>query len=78
MKASVGRVVHYFTKIQDQHVNGAGDGPYAAIVTQVFPGSDFVNLKVFAPFVEPRCIGSVREKSVAGDDAVWWEWPAKV
>ena len=78
MKPSVGRIVHYFTEDPREHVNGVGAGPYAAIVTQVFPESDFVNLTVLAPFQPQQCVGSVREKSLAGVATSWWEWPARV
>jgi hypothetical protein len=43
MKPTVGRIVHFYKS--GLNLNGQGDGPYPAIVTQTFPGP-YVNLKV--------------------------------
>ena len=54
MKPSVGRIVHFYSNtIADKNpaqpgygLNGRGAGPYPAIVSQVFTGGDYANLKV--------------------------------
>lgn len=84
-KQSVGRIVHFFTKDRLNQYNGVGEGPYAAIITQVFTDGggevgpqSYVNMKVFTPFGEPRDEGSVRHKDVDGDQGRYWTWPERV
>lgn len=86
-KPTVGRIVHFYTKSKTQHHNGQGEGPYPAIVIQVFnqgptgnPNYDtMANLKVLhwgGTYDE----GSVCEKSQAeanGDKNRWWVWPPR-
>lgn len=57
-KPSVGRIVHFFTRTPGRQFNGVGEGPYPAIVAQVFEGP-YVNLKVFPPMSAPWDVGSV-------------------
>jgi hypothetical protein len=79
MKATIGRIVHYYTKDESKHFNGHGHGPYAAIVTQVFPES-MANLKVFPSFAPPYDAGSVqRETDPVARAAAWqyWDWPPR-
>ena len=79
-KPSVGRIVHFFSRVRGDQFNGGGDGPYAAIVTQVFDGP-YVNLKVLPSMAEPSDVGSVSPGHAVdktADHARWWEWPPKV
>jgi len=82
MKPIVGQIVHYYVTDQKTQSNGAKNGPYAAVVTQVFDDSGMVNLLVLPPFGTSYHQGSVmpREqafKYVTGDNFPysWWEWP---
>jgi len=78
MKPTVGRIVHYYEENGKSH-NGVGDGPYAAIITQVFGDSEgaFCNLKVLPPFVEAFDSGSVRNKDHRETDNRYWVWPSR-
>lgn len=73
----VGTPVHYYTKDPDEQSNSAGMGPYYAVVTQVFPGSDYANLIVFAPFKEPYHAGSVQVRGAAFDAMTGAELPTR-
>lgn len=53
----VGQPVHFYTDDVEKQSNGAGRGPYSAVVTQVFESC--VNLKVNPPFAPPYDEGSV-------------------
>jgi hypothetical protein len=85
-KPSVGRIVHFYVSAPELQSNGVGDGPYAAIITQVFARDpsgaadidSYVNLKVFMPFGEVRDHGSVRHKDFDGDTGRYWVWPERV
>ena len=60
-KPTVGRTVHYYTKNPTQQFNGIGEGPYAAIITQVHGEGDnpYVSVIVFPPFAQPYTQGSI-------------------
>lgn len=83
---TVGRIVHFYSSaVAGMHpafpkngYNGAGEGPYAAIVTQVF-GGDMVNLKVLPPFAAEFDQGSVvpRGHSLYQAGGNFWEWPPR-
>lgn len=80
-KPTVGRIVHYYTDDPAKQLNGAGNGPYAAMVIQTFPTSaeydTMANLKVM-PFGESYLAGSVLEQSQAlarGHSGRYWVWP---
>jgi hypothetical protein len=80
MKPSVGRIVHFYSKQRGLNggINGAGEGPYPAMVTQIFKSGDeirYVNLKVFPPFQSPFDEGSVSVKDECPDR--YWEWPPR-
>jgi len=80
MKPSVGRIVHFYSKSRGANggINGAGEGPYPAIVTQIFKGGDeikFINLKVFPPFAPPFDEGSVSQIEATPDR--YWAWPPR-
>lgn len=80
MKASVGRIVHFYTKNVSRHFNGQGEGPYVAVITQVLEDGPYSNLKVFPPFGEPYDEGSVTYDP-AGRDSIepgrCWCWPPR-
>jgi hypothetical protein len=70
-KPAVGQIVHFYThNVLSQH-NGQGEGPYPAIVTQVFGDDGMANLKVMPGFGPVRDEGSVSPKGVA--EGRWWE-----
>lgn len=79
MKPTVGRIVHFYSKQRGANggINGQGEGPYPAIVTQIFdnPEGDvrFINLKVFPPFAPPFDEGSVSQQEATPDR--YWAWP---
>lgn len=80
MKPSVGRIVHFFSKQRGANggINGAGEGPYPAMVTQIFKSGEdirFVNLKVFPPFAPPFDEGSVSQQEETPDR--YWAWPER-
>lgn len=77
MKPTVGHVVHFYTGDPSKQANGQGEGPYAALVTQVFPDGPYVNLKVFAPFGEDRDEGSVTHLDDANGCSRYWIWPPR-
>jgi len=79
MKPTVGRIVHYYTTSEGLHYNGVGEGPYAALITQVFGEADdsYANLRVFPPFAESFDSGSVRHKDFDGDTGRYWVWPPR-
>jgi hypothetical protein len=75
---SVGRIVHFFTDNPKEQRNGAGRGPYAALVTQVF-ANDLCNLKVFPPMGPEYDVGSIPPE--ATDEAHrgrFWSWPKMI
>lgn len=49
---------------------------YPAIVTQVFEGRPFVNLKVLPPVAEIRDEGSVPHEAYESATDRFWAWPA--
>lgn len=69
-------MVQFYTKNHKRHFGLVGDGPYAAVVTQVFP-TGAVELKVFAPAHGlDYIVRDVFEKSpVPGDKADQWYDP---
>jgi hypothetical protein len=75
-RPTVGRIVHFYKSGLD--LNGQGDGPYPAIVTQTFDGP-YVNLKVLGFGQEAWDEGSVSEKpeTVPEDGFRYWEWPPR-
>ncbi|TIV70556.1 MAG: hypothetical protein E5V89_14120 [Mesorhizobium sp.] len=78
MKPSVGQIVHFYTMEPAKHFNGQGAGPYVAIITQVFEGSPYSNLKVLPPFAAPYDEGSViYEPSCVIDHGCCWCWPPR-
>jgi hypothetical protein len=78
-KATVGRIVHYYDDAKfDDANNGAGKGPYAALVAQVFPDGPYANLKVFVPFGDDFYAGSVAHKNDSlGGSSRYWVWPPR-
>lgn len=83
---TVGRIVHFYSDVVASRdgtltrgYNGMGEGPYAAMVTQVSKNADgevsFINLKVFPPFGEAFDEGSVPTKAVSSHR--YWEWPPR-
>jgi hypothetical protein len=75
---SVGRIVHFFTDNPKEQRNGAGRGPYAAMVTQVFM-NDICNLKVFPPMELEYDAGSIPPETA--DNAApgrFWAWPKMI
>ncbi len=79
-RPTVGRIVHFYTTAESRQYNGVGAGPYAAIVTQVFDGSPYINLQVFAPFSGGADEGSVLhqdEASALGALGRYWVYPPR-
>lgn len=75
---TVGRIVHFFTKHENLQSNGQGEGPYPAIVLQVFDDGKMGNLKVMT-YSKDHVSGSVVHKSVAEEKggSSWWDWPPR-
>lgn len=84
MEPSIGRIVHFYTTDATKHSNGQGNGPYPAIITQIFAGgAQGCNLKVFPPFGAPYDEGScpqiaVQAESDPNQQSRWWTWPPRV
>jgi hypothetical protein len=75
---SVGRIVHFFTDNAKEQRNGAGRGPYAALVTQVSPG-DICNLKVFPPMGPEYDAGAIPPEATEGaQSGRFWAWPKTI
>jgi hypothetical protein len=72
-KPTVGRIVHFYTRDLKQQWNGAGQGPYAAVITQAI-GYEYVSLYVLpnCPLMQPRVYQDV---PLDKDASCWWEWP---
>lgn len=77
MIPTVGRIVHYYTRLREQQSDDDWrEGPYAAIITKVWPASNVVDLLVVpngrkgyhAIFVQLDATGFF----------CWWEWPPLV
>jgi hypothetical protein len=67
----VGQFVYIFTHNKNFQYNGAGIGPYPALVTQVWSDS-CINVKVM-----PSC-GPIYEltslcRAITGEEFNWWE-----
>jgi hypothetical protein len=77
MKPTVGRIVHFFTKDATKHSNNVGEGPYPALITQVFASGPYVNLKVFRPFADDLYEGSVTHLDDANGCERYWVWPPR-
>jgi hypothetical protein len=74
MKPTIGRIVHFYTGVPGYQANGAGEGPYAAIITQVWSDT-CVNLMVFPGSAVPFPVTSV----VSDEDAMCsWRVPPHV
>lgn len=79
-KLTVGRIVHYYTRNKGKQWNGAGEGPYAAVVAQVWSDTCanlflMPNCTTMAHSASELCRGSVSHGSADGDSQTWWEWP---
>lgn len=74
---SVGRIVHFYTPDQSKHANGAENGPYPAIVTQL-TGPNSCNLKILPPFRPNYDEGSVPEYDPVQAPERYWIWPPRV
>lgn len=82
-RPSVGRIVHFYSqRVADRDptragfgLNGQGEGPYPAIVLQVTPNGQYVNLHVMG------WGDAWDEGSVSGDKTQsptrYWEWPPR-
>ncbi len=78
MKPTVGRIVHFYTGDTSKHFNGQGEGPYPAIITQVFDGALYSNLKVLPPFEGAYDEGSVSHLDDCSDGTTrYWVWPPR-
>ena len=74
-KPTVGRVVHFYTSQMLHQSNGLGEGPYAAIISQVH-SDPCVSLTVFPPFIPPYSASNVME-GTAQDSGNRWCWPPR-
>lgn len=78
MKATVGRIVHFYSEaIANKNpnspgygLNGQGAGPYPAMVMQTFPDGPYANLKVLGWGENAWDEGSVSEKPVVGPEGM--------
>jgi hypothetical protein len=74
-KPTVGRIVHFYSKIPRMQWNNAGEGPYAAIITHVNSDGS-VNLFVFG---NCQIMPEYKELAVPEGNgqyqACWWCWP---
>lgn len=76
MKPSVGRIVHYVTRVQS-----VPDGPYeavcnAAVITEVGDVGSPVNLTVFKPMA--LSFKTAKEDDTPGRPGGTWHWPEKL
>lgn len=76
MKPTIGRIVHYYNESLE------GVGPFAAIVTNVFPGSptDCVNLTYFDRNGNVSTKGaqtSIPFEGTSPGFSSWWCWPPR-
>lgn len=88
MKATVGRIVHFYdTSLagvreitrdgKTINLNGQEAGPYPAVVAQTFDTGEYINLKVMA-WGGDWAEGSVSEKSGAETGMPrYWVWPPR-
>lgn len=89
MKATVGRIVHFYdttlTGRQDKldgvtlvNLNGQGAGPYPALVLQSFPGGPYINLEIHA-WGGDWTEGSIAERGSpeALASTKYWTWPPR-
>lgn len=77
-KPTVGRIVHFYdSSLSTIANNGTGHGPYAAVITQVFDGAKYANLKVL-PYGNPWDEGSVSHQDDAPECPRYWVWPPRV
>lgn len=79
MKPTVGRIVHFYSSQPADQANSAGNGPYAAIITQVWSDT-CVNLVVFGGDGSVKCFTSVTDhlpEDVANMQGRAWQWPPR-
>lgn len=81
MIPAVGRIVHVYASHLSQ--NGIDAGPFAAIITQVFPSGDptaaFVNTKVFVPIGAVQDVTSIAQKGTQfATPGYYWVQPPRV
>ena len=82
MKPTVGRIVHFYTSspptkpgVSTPGLNGQGNGPYPAIVVQVFDDADYAYLKVMG-WNHDWMEGSVSEWNGEGEaPGRYFIWP---
>jgi hypothetical protein len=82
---TVGRIVHYYTTDKRHQSNGAGEGPYPAVVTQVLAKTS-ANLFVFPNHIHMAASlsglvkSTVKHRSTLGDThpKEWWQWPGEM
>lgn len=75
---TVGRVVHYYTRLGDQRSDDGREGPYAAMVTKVW-GPTVVDLMVVPNGREGYHAMAVRRDMRQNSGFFcWWEWPPLV
>ena len=92
MKATVGRIVHFYSDAiankdparPGYGLNGQGAGPYVATVMQTFPDGPYANLKVIGWGTEAWDEGSVSEGTMSADTGNhvpaggrFWVWPPR-
>jgi hypothetical protein len=77
MIPSVGRIVHYYTRLREQQSDdGFREGPYAAMITNVRNGTNVVDLMVVPNGREGYHAIAVQEGGTSF--FCWWEWPPLV
>jgi hypothetical protein len=82
MKATVGRIVHFYSTTiasigNGYGLNGQGAGPYPAVVIQTFSSGDYINLKVLGWGKDAWDEGSVSEHVEGGPLDRYWVWPPR-
>lgn len=78
MVPTVGRLVHFYTKISEQQADDRREGPYAALVTGVpFSGSLCADLLV-APNGREGYHAMMVNFGLQSGGQFWWEWPPQL
>ena len=75
MKATIGRIVHFYDYTRPRDASGKA-GPFAAIVT-ADGDDDRVSLTVFPAGYPPISVFNVAHEDVPHHDGQFWTWPPR-
>lgn len=84
MKITIGQIVEFFPNGNEEMELPNSMKTAPAIITQVFEGSEMVNMTVFCADPNPNLTGTFRAWSVyhksanVADGVHYWDWFAKV